>query len=75
MACSANSALNAGIGLLNACDNKSAMLDEGSPLGLFFVAPSVLKLRASRRGGFFDEGYGSRAKVTDLFDRSTYVSC
>ena len=40
VACSANSALNAGRGISSICDNKSAMLDEDGPLGLFFAAPS-----------------------------------
>ena len=47
-----------------------AMLDEDSPLISFFAVPSRARW-LSRRGVFFDEGYGSGAKVTSLFDRST----
>ena len=77
VACSANSALNAGIGMSSVCDNKSAMPDEDSPLDLFFSAPSRAPAsnRYSRKAGFFDEGQGGGAKVTGLFDRSVYVSC
>ena len=52
------------------------MLDEDSPLVSFFAVPSPAPACWwLRSGGLFDEGYWSGAKVTGLFDRSTYVSC
>ena len=53
------------------------MLDKDSPLVSFFAVPSPAPASSwwLRSGGLFDEGYGSGAKVTGLFDRSTYVSC
>ena len=76
VACPENSALNAGIGILNVCDNKSAMLDEDSPLFALLCAEpcSNFELVIKKRR-LFDEGYGGGAKVTGLFDRSVYVSC